>query len=266
MQGSSKSNVFLIAGALIVAGIVIALGIIAAGNGGGAGGNGTPQQNNNLSAMNIPAVSADDHIMGSVSAAVTMVEYSDVGCVHCQRLHSTMNQIVGEYEGDRFAWVFRHLPLRDPDAALASECVADISGEEGFWAYLNHLMEQAERRPISGASALADTAVEVAGADRDAFLACFEDEQFEDKIAQSIEDAGNAGASGTPFNVFILQTPASASTVEAITTTYGANAVFSEDATRLILPGALPYQNMKSLIDLLLQDASTATPPTDTGE
>ena len=101
-------------------------------------GNQPQEQQANTDA--VAPVTAEDHIKGSADAAVVIVEYSDFDCPFCSRFHDTMNEIVADYPTDQVAWVYRHLPLEQlhPQAfsvALASECVADIGGNEAFWSF-----------------------------------------------------------------------------------------------------------------------------------
>lgn len=92
----------------------------------------------------VKPVSEEDHIRGSSTAKVTVVEYSDFECPYCQQFHQTMKQILEAYEDDQVAWVFRHMPIQQlhpqaPRLARASECVADIGGEDAFWTFADEL-------------------------------------------------------------------------------------------------------------------------------
>jgi protein-disulfide isomerase len=92
----------------------------------------------------INSVTESDHIRGNSSATVTVVEYSDFKCPHCGQFHSTMKQIMNDYEDDEVAWVYRHFPLsrlhpQAPRIARASECVADQGGDEAFWTFADEI-------------------------------------------------------------------------------------------------------------------------------
>lgn len=87
-------------------------------------------------------VSSDDHIRGSLNAKVKIIEYSDLQCPFCARHHPIMKQLTGAYSPDDFAWIYRHFPLSSIHAqaeplAEASECAADIGGENGFWSFVD---------------------------------------------------------------------------------------------------------------------------------
>ena len=74
-----------------------------------------------------------------------VVEFSDLECPFCKRFHATMQQTVAAY-GGQVAWVYRHFPIdqlhsKAPKEAEATECAAELGGNDKFWAYTNRLME-----------------------------------------------------------------------------------------------------------------------------
>lgn len=81
----------------------------------------------------------DGHVRGAEDAPVTIVEYSDFDCPYCARFHDTMLQVMEEYDG-QVRWVYRHYPIEQlhpnaPKIAEASECIANLDGEEAFWRF-----------------------------------------------------------------------------------------------------------------------------------
>lgn len=245
---NNGQNTLFIAGSIIAAGIVIALGIALAGS--GSGGAISPDGGGTAN-FDILPVTESDHIQGDTDAQVVMVEYSDVGCVHCQNLHGVLNRVIDDYEANEFAWVFRHFPIRAPREAHATECVANLAGEDAFWSYTNLLMEQAQRRaPDGDIERLADAA-EGLGVDREAFISCQEDGVYEDTVNAHLQDARQAGAQGTPFNVFVVRDGISEEQISGVSSIINANAVVSEDQSMLVIPGGLPYDMLKSVIDVL---------------
>jgi len=88
-------------------------------------------------------VTAEDHINGDINAPIKIVEYSDIDCPFCKRFHGTLEEVRAIY-GDKVAWVYRHSPIAQlhPDAfnkSHATECVAEIGGNDKFWEYLKLL-------------------------------------------------------------------------------------------------------------------------------
>lgn len=249
---TGKQNTLLVAGSILAAGIVIALGIIFAGS--GTSVDRVQVDEESLRSVAISEVNDSDHIIGSRDAKVIMVEYSDIGCTHCQALHETMERVVEEYDGSDFAWIFRHLPFRAPTEAHASECVADIAGEEAFWGFMSSAMKNAQTSPVTSEAELTALATSIPGVTKDAFEACQDDAPFVEDIQQDATEAQQAGAQGTPFNVFILQDGLSEEKESLVQNFLGGNARVSEDKTKLVVSGALPYEGMKALIDILLTD------------
>jgi hypothetical protein len=59
----------------------------------------------------VKPVGPTDHLLGSSTAPVKIIEFSDFECPFCKRFHATMRQLMDEYgkEG-KIAWVYRHFP------------------------------------------------------------------------------------------------------------------------------------------------------------
>lgn len=77
---------------------------------------------------------ATEHILGPVSAAVTIVEFGDFECPACRQAHPAVQFLLSHF-GQRVRFVFRHFPLREvhPHAELAAEA-AEAAGAQGkFW-------------------------------------------------------------------------------------------------------------------------------------
>jgi protein-disulfide isomerase len=102
------------------------------------------QQVSTSSDIAINPVTEADHLRGSQSAAVTVVEYSDFGCPYCQQFHQTMKQVMNNYDDSEVAWAYRHFPIpqlhpQAPRLARASECAADLGGEDAFWTFADEV-------------------------------------------------------------------------------------------------------------------------------
>lgn len=96
-------------------------------------------------AQSIKPITGEDHIFGNSDAPIKIVEFSDLECPFCQKFHPTVKQIVEDYDG-QVTWVYRHFPLESihsyaRPAAEASECVAELGGNDAFWQYLDLLFE-----------------------------------------------------------------------------------------------------------------------------
>lgn len=89
-------------------------------------------------ASKLVKVSSADHIRGDKNAKVFMIEYSDYECPFCIRFHPTTKQVTDNYKD--VALVYRHFPLEQlhpnaKPAAIASECVFTLGGEDAFWKF-----------------------------------------------------------------------------------------------------------------------------------
>ena len=88
---------------------------------------------------------ASDHISGSASAPVTIIEYGDFESPSCSQAHAAL-KILLDHFGDRVRFVFRHYPEIGihPHAELAAEA-AEAAGAQGrFWPYYRALFEHQE--------------------------------------------------------------------------------------------------------------------------
>ncbi len=189
--------------------------------------------------VEVKPVSDEDHIWGDRNAEITIVEYSDLECPYCANFHKTMDQIMNEYaEGGKVAWVYRHFPLDQihPDArpaAEASECVADLAGEEAFWKYTTSLFNGA---PSSLSKENLRSNAVALGVDEGALNSCIDSGKFKNKVEDNyqsgLELAQNDRNFGTPYSVVIV----------------------NKTGEQITIPGAQQYGVVKQLIDTILAD------------
>lgn len=232
---SMNTDKFLVPGAIVLAGLFIAVGIylsqggnapsVLAGPGGGVQQANEFQNNGSASAENVRPVDGDDHVYGNPDAEVVIIEYSDFECPFCARAHPTIKQIVDESDGE-VKWVYRHFPLTNIHsnayrASLASECAAELGSANAFWDFADTIFAGAPLNDTTYkgiASAL--------GIAEDAFIECIDSERHEGRIASDMENAVQSGGRGTPFSV-----------------------VINEDGEKFPFSGALPYPQMKAVVD-----------------
>jgi len=158
-------------------------------------------------AKNVPPVTAEDHIYGNADAEISLVEYSDFRCPFCARFHTTAKQIVDESNG-KVNWVYRHYPLpsHDPAAtsiANASECIAEIAGNDKFWEFTNDVFDRfSTPDSITTDEGVLALAKEL-GISESELSTCMESEKYVDKIVEQRNDGGNAGVTGTPGTIVL---------------------------------------------------------------
>lgn len=197
--------------AIIVGAVIIGIAlIIAFGN--GTGTNKEVKFSDDTFALGQEAVqetpsltfspeNADEHIRGNKDAKVFLVEYSDIDCPFCRRFHPVMEQLMESY-GKDVAWVYRQFPLTSlhPDAyvkAKATECVAQVAGNDAFWTYLDTLFVTEVSPEQLSATAVAQ------GVDKTAFDSCMASDEIEAKIEEDIASGKKAGVQGTPFTAVL---------------------------------------------------------------
>lgn len=192
----------------------------------------------------IRPITADDHVRGNPNAPIVLIEYTDYDCPFCKSFHGTMEQIMSEYgTTGEVAWVLRHFPLQQlhPNAPLiaqASECVAELAGDNGneaFWEFSDKIFNGRGINEPTNMLDLPDYAVEV-GVDRVAFESCMDSDRHRDGILASVQEGFDAGIRGTPHTVVI---------------------VGDEQA---VINGAQPYQVVKGIIEDLLAQISGQSP------
>lgn len=154
---------------------------------------------------------ADRHIYGNPKAATTIVEFSDVECPFCARLHPILKQVVEQSDGT-INWEYRHLPLASHKnaklGAVATECVAALADNTTFWQYLEVLLENQRQH---GLAYYEEVAVEH-GLNRESFVSCLTGPAYDHLIATDSAAAAAFGGRGTPFSV--IQYPDG--TIEAV--------------------------------------------------
>jgi len=214
-NGSSSAprpriNTLPIALAIVIAGILIALGIFAssvynAKNSQNQPAQQAPANQQAAAAKNIAPVTEADHVRGLIDAKVKIVEYSDLDCPFCKKVHATFQQILKDYDDNEVAWIYRHLPLPQlhPNAILkaqASECAAELGGNEGFWSFVDTLFDNQDAG--AGRDEVIATATSL-GFDENKFTACLDSEKYKDKVEQQAKNGAEAGSRGTPFTVLV---------------------------------------------------------------
>lgn len=226
------SSSVAIPGAIVIAGALIAWSVFFSGGGGASGVQGSQSSHsgfgNNLSATadNIRPIDNQDHIRGNPNAAVTVVEFSDFECPFCRRLHPTLSQIVTDFPDD-VKWVYRHFPLtqihsRALQASLASECMAELGGNEAFWTFT----DTAFANQGNLGDALYEQIAGELGLPLPEFQQCLNSRKHNPIVQANFQDAVNSGGRGTPFAV-----------------------VINAEGETFPFSGALPYEQIRSIIE-----------------
>jgi len=151
-------------------------------------------------------VSTDDHIYGSPTAPISIIEFSDFECPYCRKIHPVLKRLVNESK-DQVNWVFRHYPLsfHKPNAQLeaeASECIAHLAQNEGFWTFIDALFAQ-PRRGKQNRDQLINRAAAKVNISPQSLDKCIKTEKFKKRVNMDEKEALEIGLRGTPANILI---------------------------------------------------------------
>lgn len=183
-----------------------------------------------------PVSKDSDHIRGNPAAPVTLVEYSDFECPFCKRFHVTAKQLVDE-SGGRVRWVYRHFPLDElhpvkaRQEAVASECAAELGGNDAFWKFADRFYELTPSNNKTDIDTVLPQIAREIGLDAAKFAACRASGRHDQRVQEDYQNAVATGGRGTPWSI-----------------------VVSKSGKTYPLSGSQPYAAVKQLADLALQD------------
>ncbi len=180
-------------------------------------------------------VKDDGRTLGSATAPITLIEYSDFTCGFCQKwAKETLPKIHAKYiETGKLRFLYKDFPraFGGPamEGALASRCAAD---QQRYWAMHDRLF--AERR--LGPEELQQHA-KTLGLDAAGFAKCMHEAKQTDDIFRDRAEGASLGFHGTPG--FVLM-----------------RTVAPEKSQPVVIPGAFPFEVFEEQIDKMLGDLS----------
>jgi Na+/H+ antiporter NhaA len=136
-----------------------------------------------------------DHIRGSDTAVVTVVEYGDYECPYCGQAEGVIRDLLDSF-GHQLRYVWRHLPLNDVHtyAQTAAEAAEAAGGQSRFWDMHDSLLGNQDRL---GFTDLIDRARTI-----DLDVERFEDDlrsrRYAPRVAEDVVSADESGVAGTP--------------------------------------------------------------------
>jgi protein-disulfide isomerase len=212
----------IVIAAALIAGAIIYTGSLRTGTVQVSNNDQNVQETDNFE---IKPVTDKDHILGNPNAPVVVVEYSDFDCPFCKNFHETMQAIMSEYgtEG-KVAWVYRHYPIQQlhpnsPQVASASECVANLGGNDAFWKFADNVFGDRSTNEPTNLTKLSEYA-ESAGVSRAQFTSCAEAGTYDEFVMENLSH----GNHGTPYSVVVV------------------------GDQRIVINGAQPLANVRQLI------------------
>lgn len=180
-------------------------------------------------AKSVQPINEEDHVRGNPIAPIAIIEFSDFQCPFCKKFHPVMLEILKTYP-DKVRWVYRHFPLEQihphaQSAALASECIAELGGNEAFWHFADSIFENQE---IIGPELYKKIATEL-DINPASFNTCIDTEKYAEKVRAQSSNAQTSGAQGTPYSIIVAP-----------------NGEIS------VISGALPFESIQNTIKKLL--------------
>jgi protein-disulfide isomerase len=144
---------------------------------------------------------------GSISAPVTVIDFSDLQCHLCARYVKNTEPMINKtyIQTGKATLVFKHLPNRGFDsmpAALAAQCTQD---QGRFWQFHNLLYEK--QGPIDSGWANRDNlkklASQISGLDMHKFDSCFDSQKYKSFIENDIALAHSFEFTETPSFIIV---------------------------------------------------------------
>lgn len=183
-----------------------------------------------------PVTKGRDHVRGNPSAPVTLIEYSDFECPFCKSFHSTVKKAVDESKG-QVKWVYRHFPLDEihpvkaRKEAAASECAAELGGNDAFWKFADRFFELTPSNNKTDIDTVLPRIAGEIGLNEAQFASCLASGRHDRRVEEDYQNAIASGGRGTPWSIIV-----------------------SKSGKTYPLSGAQPYAAVKQLVELALQE------------
>ncbi|MDP1625241.1 MAG: thioredoxin domain-containing protein [bacterium] len=246
--------------AIVLAGALVGVGVYMSGKPVGTATGNVPTAVNQARDIVVPPVTSADNTIGTTNADIVLVEYSDTSCPFCKNFHSTMKTLQSEYGASgKMAWVYRHFPIVQlhptaPKESEATQCAAD---QGKFWPYIDYVFGSTSGNLST--TQLSSIAASV-GLDTTTFDACLSSGKHTAAISASVAEAQKLGANGTPTSYLLLKKALPDNVVEDIMYVFAQYRQpdgsllggVSKDKKVVHVSGALPYDFMKGLINIIL--------------
>lgn len=180
--------------------------------------NQAPQANNTVAPSNTwnkisleqakKVTNENTYILWNPDAEITWVEYSDLECPFCKKLHLswTIDDIIKSYDW-KVNFVFKQFPLNfhenAPKEAEWALCAWELGWSDKYYSYVNTIYE---RTRWNGRGFALDALVPLAKElwiDEDKFKTCLDSGKYTSRVQSETSEWQTFGISGTPWNVFI---------------------------------------------------------------
>jgi protein-disulfide isomerase len=142
----------------------------------------------------VPPVGERDHVTGSSSPQLTLVEYGDFGCPYCFQASRALKSLLDRFDGIRLVWRHFPVPALHPRAEIAAE-LSELAGVHGkFWDAHSLLLTPSGRFSRDDLLSVAGR-LELDAAETHAAL---RKRMFRERVLADIEGGRRAGVDRTP--------------------------------------------------------------------
>jgi protein-disulfide isomerase len=247
-----------IAAAVLIAGILIAGAVLLKDSS-------APQvsdKNSNLAQINLKEVGGNDRTLGESSAKIKLVMYEDFQCPFCGRFfNDTEQQLKTSYiKNGQVQLVYRDFAFLGPESVRTAEAAWCAHEQNKFWEYHEYLFthQNGENEGAFSDPNLKSFA-RTLGLNTPDFNKCLDSNKYAETVNISKTEAMNAGVTGTPKGFIVMDRDISNKTQneikKALNMNPGSQPIISFYANKKImsLNGALPFQMVKTILDILLK-------------
>lgn len=218
-QTNQQRNIYLLVGAIIVAGAIIGGAVIFSNS---QPSTETPQEQQQAkedkqkpqpsekdSAPNAKLAVKGEPYLGDPSAPVEIVYYGDFQCPFCKRIEeNAFSRVIEKYvKKGKAVLYFKNFAFLGPDsttAAIAGECLVNQSDEnfDSYWKWHNAMLEKqdGENSGFGNAEDIKSLVEELnlSGIDVAQFENCLGSEKTKSEVTSDTSEGRNDGVSGTP--------------------------------------------------------------------
>jgi protein-disulfide isomerase len=141
---------------------------------------------------------------GPAKAPVTIVEFSDMQCPHCQKAAPTIDQLLAQEPNVHF--VFQNFPLPSHNwaekAARYVDCAGRVSengnSNDAVWKFIQKTFEEQANITAANLDEKVKTLATASGVNGDDLAACAAKPETKERIEASVALGKSVGVSGTP--------------------------------------------------------------------
>ncbi len=265
-----KSNPFVIPGAIVIAGIIIAGGIYFSQNPPSAavkdlnnGQTPTPAGQQNLPDAEITV--GNMPLLGDENAPITIVEFSDYQCPFCEKYFSeTQPQIKAKYiDTGKAAFAYRDfaflnsfvsVPDEESESHLAAQAARCANEQGKFWQFHDYIFnhQNGENQGAFSSANLKKFAAAL-GLNQANFNSCLDSGKYLEQVQNDTQEGQKAGVSGTPaFFIGKGRTLAIDPNVVRSELASG-NSVIKLDNGNVVIIGSQPFSEFDEILQEMLK-------------